>query len=104
MEERPNEARCQLIARLVGTEFARDRVIHALHEAVRDGLEFGPRDLPRADDREWLRGAIAMPLQETADIALEALASSIARALAQSPTGLLDRFERSHHLVELGVD
>ena len=99
-----DEDRCRLIARHVGTEFARDRVIRALHDAVRDGLEFGPRDLPLAEDREWIRGAIAIPLQDAADAALEVLAASIARALEHSPTGWLDRFDRSHHLVELGID
>jgi hypothetical protein len=93
-----------LIARHVGTEFARDRVIRALHEAVRDGLEFGPRDLPLAEDREWIRGAIAIPLQEATDAALNVLSEAIARALDRSPTGFLDRFERSHHLVELGLE
>lgn len=102
--DRPSDERCQLIARHVGTEFARDRVIRALHDAVRDGLEFGPRDLPLAEDREWLRGAIAIPLQEATDAALDVLAASIARALERSPTGWLDRFERSHHLVELGLE
>ena len=98
------EDRCHLIARHVGTEFARDRVIKALYDAVHDGLEFGPRDLPLAEDREWVRGAIAVPLQEAADAALEVLASSIAKALERSPTGWLDRFDRSHHLVDLGVE
>jgi hypothetical protein len=104
MDGRPDEDRCRLIARHVSTEFARDRVIRALHDAVRDGLEFGPRDLPLPADREWIRGAIAIPLQEAADAALEVLAMSIARSLERSPTGWLDRFEASHHLAELGMD
>lgn len=99
-----NQDQCRLIARHIGTEFARDRVIKALHDAVRDGLEFGPRDLPVYEDREWVRGAIAIPLQEAADAALQVLASSIAQALERSPTGWLDRFERSHHMVDLGVE
>ena len=96
--------RCRLMARHVRTEFARDRVIKALYDAVNDGLEFGPRDLPRAEDREWIRGAIAVPLQEATDAALDVLIASIAQALARSPNGWLERFERSHHLVELGVE
>jgi hypothetical protein len=104
MDGPSNEVRCRLIARHVGTEFARDRVIRALYDAVQDGLEFGPRDLPLVEDREWVRGAIAIPLQEATDAALEVLASSMARSLERSPSGWLDRFERSHHHVELGVD
>lgn len=104
VEAQASQDQCRLIARHIGTAFARDRVIRALHEAVRDGLEFGPRDLPLAEDREWIRGAIAMPLQEATDAALEALAAAIARVLERSPIGFLDRFERSHHLVELGLE
>lgn len=103
-DSRPDVGRCRLIARHVATEFARDRVIRALHDAVRDGLEFGPRDLPLAEDRDWISGAIAIPLQDAADAALEMLVGSIARSFERSPTGWLDRFEQSHHLVELGVD
>jgi hypothetical protein len=104
MEPGRCEEQCRLIARHVRTEFVRDRVIRALYDAVHDGLEFGPRDLPLAEDRDWIRGAIAMPLQEAADAALEVLAVSIARSLERSPNGWLDRFEQSHHLVELGLD
>ena len=104
MDEGANEARCQFLARQVGTRYARDRIIRALHDAVQDGLEFGPRDLPLVTDREWIRGAIAVALQEAADAALTVLVASIARSLERSPTGWLDRFERSHHLTELGIE
>jgi hypothetical protein len=100
----PDPRRCQLIARHVTTEYARDKVLKALYEAVHDGLEFGPRDLPLAEDREWIRGAIAMPLQEAADAALEALTWNVSRALERAPDGLLDRFERSHSGKELGAE
>lgn len=96
--------RCQLIARHVTTEYARDKVSKALYEAVQDGLEFGPRDLPLAEDRDWIRGAIAIPLQEAADAALEVLTWSVSRALERAPDGLLDRFERSHLGRELGSE
>jgi hypothetical protein len=100
----PEQDRCRLIARHVATEYARDRVAKAVYEAVREGLEFGPRDLPLAADREWIRGAIAAPLQEATDAAIEVLVVSVANALGRAPDGLLDRFEESHHLVELGFE
>jgi hypothetical protein len=100
----PRPERCRVIAGHVATDYARDKVTKALYEAIVESLEFGPRDLPQPEDREWIRGAIAMPLQEATDAALEALAGSMARTLERAPTGLLDRFERSHHLQELGVD
>jgi hypothetical protein len=100
----PNKDRCRMIARHMITERARDKVTCALYEAVVEGLEFGPRDLPQPEDREWIRGIVAVPLQEAADAALEVLAWSVSRALARAPEGLLDRFERSHHLEYLGLD
>ena len=95
---------CRVIARHVVSEHARDRVTKALYEAVVDGLEFGPRDLARADDREWIRGALAIPLQEATDAALEVLAWSVSRALERAPDDLRDRFVASHHLEELGIE
>ena len=100
----PNEDRCRWIARNIATEFARDRVTKALYEAVVEGLDFGPRDLPLAEDREWVHGAIAVPLQEATDAALEVLIWSVSRQLERAPKDLLDRFEASHHLVSLGLD
>jgi hypothetical protein len=92
--------RCRLVARHVASEYARDRVAKALYAAVVEGLEFGPRDLPSQEDREWLRGAIAVPLDEATDAALETLVWSVSRALERAPNRLLDRFERSHHRAE----
>jgi hypothetical protein len=104
MIEAPVQDRCRVIARHVASEYARDRVSRALYEATVEGLEFGPRDLPEADDREWIRGHIAAPLREATDAALEVLAASVGRALEEAPNGLLDRYERSHHLVHLGLE
>ena len=96
--------RCRLIARHIASQYARDRVARALYEAVVEGLEFGPRDLPQADDREWIRGAIALPLQEASDAAVEVLVWSVSRTLERAPNDLLDRYVRSHHLQELGIE
>jgi len=100
----PAEARSRVIARHIATEYARDNVVKALYDAVVDGLEFGPRDLPLADDREWIRGNLAVPLQEATDAALQVLLWSVSRALEGAPNGLLDRFERSHRSDEVGVE
>src|SRR4029079_10086813 len=94
----------RLIARHVVSDHARDRVLKALYEAVVDGLEFGPRDLARTDDREWIRGSLAIPLQEATDAALEVLAWSVSRALERAPDDLRDLFVASHHLAELGIE
>jgi hypothetical protein len=104
MTETPDQDRGRLIARHVASEYARDKVAKALYEAVLEGLEFGPRDLPRPEDREWIRNHLAVPLQEATDAALQVLVWSVSRALDTAPNGLLDRFERSHDLEELGIE
>jgi hypothetical protein len=100
----PKQDRCRIIAQHVASEYARDKVAKALYEAIIEGLEFGPRDLPRPEDREWIRQSIAVPLQEATDAALAVLAWSVSHALARAPNGLLDRYERSHHLEDLGIE
>ena len=86
----------------LATDFARDKVAKALYEVIVDGVEFGPRDLPTSEDREWIRGAIAIPLQEATEIALHILAWRLTRALERAPNGLLDRFDASHQSREIG--
>jgi hypothetical protein len=100
----PERDRCRVIAGHVACDFARDKVVKALYESVVEALEFGPRDLPRLEDREWIRGAVAIPLQEATDAALQVLASSLARTLSRAPEGFLDRFDGSNHLAELGFE
>jgi hypothetical protein len=100
----PEQVRCRIIARQVVTEYARDKVTKALYEAVLEGLEFGPRNLPLQEDREWIRGAIAVPLHEAAGAALEVLSRSVGRTLERAPSGLLDRFERSNQREALSFE
>lgn len=97
-------ARRHLLVRLVATESARDTVAKALYASVIDGLQFGPRDLPRSQDREWIRGAMAISLQEATDAALQVLVWSLVRALERAPDDLLARLEESHRLADLGVE
>ena len=99
-----DQDRCQLIARRVAGEHARDKVATALYEAVLQGLAFGPRDLPRAEDRDWIRGNIAVSLQEATDAALSVLALSVSRTLERAPRDYVDRFIQSHHLEALGIE
>ena len=99
-----DQDRRRRIARSLTTDYARDKIAGALYEAVLQGLEFGPRDLPNAEDREWNRGHIAVPLHEATDAALKVLVLSVTRTLEQAPNHLLDRFEQSHHLESLGME
>jgi len=97
-----DHVRSRAIERQIATEYGRDRIAKALYEVIHDGLEFGPRDLPTAADREWIRGAIAIPIQETTEVALHVLAWRLAQALERAPNGLMSRFHASHRWVELG--
>jgi hypothetical protein len=99
-----DQDRCQRIARRVASPYAHDKVAAALFEAVVQGLEFGPRDLPLAEDREWIHGIVAVPLQHATDAALQALVSSVRQALERAPNDFLDRYEGSHHLQDLGIE
>ena len=94
--------RSRAIERQIATEYGRDRIAKALYEVIHDGLEFGPRDLPTTADREWIRGAIAIPIQEATEVALHVLAWRLAQVLERAPNGLTDRFHASHRWVELG--
>ena len=94
--------RLQTLRRHIRTEAARDCVARALYEALVDGLDFGPRDVPTADDREWLRGALSVALHETADAALELIAWRMSQALDIAPNALGERYDRSHEWQDLG--
>jgi hypothetical protein len=90
------------IERQIDTGYARDKVARALYEAIVDSVEFGPCDLATAADRDWIRGAIAVPIQEATDVALRVLAWHLEQALERGPDRLLDRLEASHHGEGLG--
>ena len=95
-------ARAAMLRRRIATSAARERVALALYESLVDGLEFGPRDVPSSDDREWLRRALCVCLPATADAALDLVAWRVAKALDTAPDGLGDRYDRSHEWEELG--
>ncbi len=98
------ERRADTLRRGIATERARHALALVLWEAVADGIAFGPRDLEAQSDREWIRGAVAVPIQETAEVALDALVWRLADALAHAPNGLGERYVDSHEGVELGWD
>jgi hypothetical protein len=98
----PTPSRIRIIERRVATAHNRDVVTKALYDVLIDAIDFGPRDLPLTEDREWMRGAVAVPLQEATEMALQSLAWHIALAFDRAPARIGDRFERSHEGEELG--
>ena len=91
-----------VVERLLTTSYARDRVAEALYEVLLDGLTCSPCDLPAANDREWIRGALAVPIQETTSAALRSLVWEMARVLENAPDGVLDRLDRSRRRSQFG--
>lgn len=98
----PSETRVRLIERRVATIHSRDTVTKALYDVLLDAIDFGPRDLPLPEDREWMRGAVAMPLQEATDAALHSLVWNITMTFERAPARIRDRFDRSHEGEDLG--
>jgi hypothetical protein len=89
------------IERQIATEYARDTVAKALFEVIIDSLEYGPRDLRTSADREWIRGAIAIPIQEATEVALHVLAWRLSQALDRAPNGLARRYEATAEVEEV---
>jgi hypothetical protein len=92
-----SQQRQRLIGPRLSTAYARDQVARALHDAVVEGFGFGPYDLPAAADREWMRAAMAIPIRQATEAALEVLGWSVTHALENAPDGLMGRYEASHH-------
>lgn len=98
----PAQVRIEHLERRIVTVRSRDIVIHALYDVLCEAIDFGPRGLPTTDDREWLRGAVAIPLQEATEVAMHALVWHMAEAIDRAPTAVRGRFDRSHEGEELG--
>ena len=102
METVPSAERLRTIERRVATVHSRGTITKALYDVLVDAIDFGPRDLPMPEDREWLRGAVAVPLQEATDVALQALIWNVAETFERAPDRIRDRFDRSHEGEDLG--
>jgi hypothetical protein len=96
------DEQARVMARQIANERARLKVARVLREVLEEGMEFGPCDLPRPHDRDWMRGAMALPLQEATEAAIESLVWGMSRALQHGPDDLLRRYERSHCGQEIG--
>jgi hypothetical protein len=103
METR-ERARPTAIERHIATDYARDKVALALYEVILDGVGYGPRDLRASEDREWIRGAIAMPIHEATEVALHILAWRVMQALERAPDGLRRRINTRGNNEELDLD
>lgn len=93
-----------MIERHVAATGAETQVSTVLYEAVLEAVRFGPRDLPRSADQEWIQGAIAVPVQEAVQRAMRALCAELARVLEDAPDRLLDRLAFSHESADLGYE
>jgi hypothetical protein len=100
----PPDTRWLTVERRVATEYARGRLAKALYEVVVDAVAFGPSDLPTPVDRDWIRGAMAAPIHEATNVALDSLAWRLGRALDLAPNQLLDRLAASHESAAFGPE
>ena len=88
--------RLRTLNRHLTTQYARDQVNRALFEVAVDGLELGACQLPLAADRDWLRGALAVPINEATAVALDVLAWRIDQILNEAPVHLRERFDQRY--------
>jgi hypothetical protein len=83
--------RRRAIEHLVATDLARARLARAAFDAVVDGLDLGPTAVRTAADRTWVQVAIAGPIQQAADQALERLVDELIGALGMGNPDLVAR-------------
>lgn len=102
MIEAVEREQLRAVARRIASADAHARVAQVLYEVLLEGTQFGPCDLPQPQDGDWIRGAMAVPIQEATDAALESVSWSMAQALERGPDRLLARLERSHCGAQFG--
>ena len=103
MIEMSVDRRSEAIAARVVTAYARDRIAQAVHEAIIAGIEFGPCALPAPADRAWLREALAAPIRQATEAALETLRAALGACLEDAPPDLVRRLETGQRLPSLGL-
>lgn len=83
--------RRRAIEHLVATDFARDRLARAAFDVLADGLDLGPIAIRTPADRAWVRNAIAGPIQQAADHALDRLVDELIDTFAIGRPDLVAR-------------
>jgi hypothetical protein len=96
-EEGPDEMatatarRRRAIEHLIVTDYARTRLSRAAFDVVVDAFDLGPMALRSAEDRAWIRSAIAGPIREAVDHALDRLVDELIDELALGRPDLVAR-------------
>jgi len=104
MIEMAVDRRSDAIAARVATAYARDRIAQAVYEAIIAGIDIGPCALPAPADRAWLREAIAVPIRQATDAALQTLRVALGQCLEDAPPDLVRRLETGPRLPRLGLE
>ena len=89
--------------RLVSTEYSRQLVASALHEALVEGLHVRAGALGPIE-RSWLREWLEVTVPRLTERTINALATQLEAALWDAPTELLDRLEERRLQADLGVE
>jgi hypothetical protein len=83
--------RRRAIEQAVSTDHARQRVARAVFEVVAGALDLGPIAVRSAEDRAWVRDAIAAPIQHATDQALGCLVDELIDELSAGRPDLVGR-------------
>ena len=83
--------RRRAIEHLIVTDYARTRLSRAAFDVVVDAFDLGPMALRSADDRAWIRSAIAGPIRAAVDHALDRLVDELIEELALGRPDLVAR-------------
>ena len=81
------------LRRRVHSEFARARLTEAAYDAAMDALHPALQEVSSADERTWLREALARPLHLAVEAALDVLAIELDVALEDAPVSLRRKIE-----------
>jgi hypothetical protein len=83
--------RRRAIEHVIATDYARNRISHAIFDVIADGLDLRPCTIRTAEDQQWVREMIALVIQASTEAALERTAAELAGMVAEGPPDLVVR-------------
>jgi hypothetical protein len=93
----------EVARRLISTDYSRQLVASAIHEALVEALHLRGGALGPAE-RAWLRDWLAVSVPRLTERTIHTLATQLEAALWTAPAGVLDRVEERRLRADLGVE
>ena len=81
--------------RRVRTEFARARLTEAAYDAAMDALHPALHEVTSAEEKAWLRDALAGPLGLAVEASLDVLAVELAHMIERAPVSVRRKIEET---------